>query len=540
VVQPAAGGQWLARIQHGLAEHVRAVVPGPAGGIAAAFASGDRGGIPPSDDQAMRDAGLTHLLSVSGLHVSAVVGFAWLLVIRGLALWPWLALRVRLPLVAAVAGAITGVAYTLLTGAEVPTVRSCLGALLVMAALAMGRSPLSMRLLALVAWVILVFEPEAAMSPSFQMSFGSVMAIIAVHASAPARAFLAPRPEAWVIRIGRHLAMILLTGMVIDLALMPIALYHFHRAGLYGAMANVFAIPLTTFITMPLIAVALGLDIIGLGMPAWWLVGRSLDLLLAIAHWTAARPGAVTLLPAFGGWRFAAFIAGMLWLALWRGRIRLLGLIPAVIAAMSLALIRPPDLLIPGDGRNLGVVSADGTSLTLLHEGKSAFTREMMADLTGIEAADNAAKAQSLTDWPGARCNRNACLIELARAGRSWRILVLRGDARLPADPLATACAGVDIVIASAKLYSPCHPVLLKADRAVLMRSGGLALDLERRTVATVEAGEGDHPWWRAPHQLSHSDLELSHSDLEGTEKPASAAIPSHPSSAATKPIRPQ
>ena len=59
--------------------------------------------------------------------------------------------------------------------------------------------------------------------------------------------------------------MLLLTGVVIEIALMPIVLFHFHRAGLYGALANVVAIPLVTFVSMPLIALALLLDVVGAG-----------------------------------------------------------------------------------------------------------------------------------------------------------------------------------------------------------------------------------------------------------------------------------
>ena len=110
----------------------------------------------------------------------------------------------------------------------------------------------------------------------------------------------------------RWLAMLVLTGLVIELALMPVAFYHFHRAGIYGALANTIAIPLTTFVAMPLIALALLLDSIGLGAPFWWLAGKSLELLLGIAHWTAARPGAVNHIPAMGEWRFVLFLAGAL------------------------------------------------------------------------------------------------------------------------------------------------------------------------------------------------------------------------------------
>lgn len=505
VVQPAQGGQWLARLQHGLSDHVRANLAGSPGGIAAAFASGDRGGISFGDEQAMRDAGLTHLLSVSGLHVSAVVGGAYVIALRLLALIPALALRVRLPVLASGVGGLVGIGYTLLTGAQVPTVRSCLGALLVLAALAFGRQPLSMRMLAMVAMLVMVLWPESLVGPSFQMSFGSVMAIIAVHDCAPAKAFLAPRPESRIKRTGRHLFMILLTGMVIELALMPIALFHFHRAGIYGSLANVIAIPLTTFVSMPMIALALVLDGFGAGAPAWWLTGKSLELLLALAQGTAAIPHAVSLLPTMGAGRFGLFLGGMLWLGLWHGRGRLLGLVPALAAAFSLASLRPPDVLITGDGRNLGIVTGQSggpaalgqAALLILREGKSTYTSDTM-----LEAAGMRGRVARLADWPGAQCNKDFCLITLGRGGRIWRLLIARRDVDVAPADLAKACAGVDIVVAPQKLYGPCRPAMIKADRQMLMRTGGLALDLEARRVRTVAQDEGEHPWWRAPRRL--------------------------------------
>jgi competence protein ComEC len=97
---------WLASTQRRLAAHVRMNVQGSAGTIAAAFASGDRGAIAKADDDAMRDAGLTHLLSISGLHVSALMAACYFMTLKLLALWPWLALRARLPLVAGASGAL--------------------------------------------------------------------------------------------------------------------------------------------------------------------------------------------------------------------------------------------------------------------------------------------------------------------------------------------------------------------------------------------------------------------------------------------------
>jgi competence protein ComEC len=492
VLESARSAPLLAPLQRRLSDHVRSRLGGSPGAIAAAFASGDRGSISEADEQALRDAGLTHMLSISGLHVSAVIAGAYFLAIKLLALWPWLALRVRLPLVAAGIAALAGIGYTLLTGAEVPTVRSCVGAVLVLGALALGREPLSLRMLAVGAIFVLLLWPESLAGPSFELSFAAVIAIIALHASAPVRAFLAPREEAWQTRVARHAAMLLLTGFVIEIALMPIVLFHFHRAGIYGAFANVVAIPLVTFVSMPLIALALALDLVGLGAPLWWLAGQSLELLLWIAHLAAAQPGAVRLMPQMSWGTFALFVGGGLWLALWRGRARLWGLAPAAMATGLLLATPAPDLLVAGDGRNVGIAAPDGR-LLVLRDSRSEFTRDNFKELAGVEA-----EPVPLAQWPGAECNADFCALSVHRGGRDWRLLLSRSDYHVDAGVLARACARADIVVSDRWLPRTCLPRQIKADGKLLARTGGLAIVLgDPLGVTTVASSEGEHGWWR-------------------------------------------
>ena len=491
VLEPGRGGVGLATLQRKLADHVRARLDGSPGAIAAAFASGDRGSIAPEDEQAMRDSGLSHLLSISGLHVSALIALAYVLAIRLLALWPWLALRVRLPLAAAAIGALAGLGYTLLTGAEVPTVRSCIGAVLVLIALALGREPLSLRMVAVGAIVVLLLWPEALVGPSFQMSFAAVIAIVALHGAQPVRDFLAAREEGWPAWFARRAAMLLVTGIVIEIALMPIVLFHFHRAGIYGAVANVVAIPLTTFVSMPLIALALALDLVGAGGPAWWLAGQSLELLLWIADFTAGQPGAVKLTPQMSGTTFALFLAGGLWLALWRGRARLLGLLPAVVATGLLLATPVPDLLISGDGRHVGIAGED-ERLLVLRETRSEFTRDNLLELAGVTG-----EPVPLAQWPGARCSADFCAIELTRGGREWQVLMSRSRQTIEERALAAACERADIVVADRWLPYSCRPRWLKADGRMLAESGGLAIVLDGPDVTRVADSQGEHGWWR-------------------------------------------
>ncbi|MEL6541734.1 MAG: ComEC/Rec2 family competence protein [Pseudomonadota bacterium] len=490
-VKPASTTRPIARIQRWLSAHVQTQLDGSAGTIAAAFASGDRGAIEREDANAMRDASLTHLLAISGLHVSAVIAGAYFLALKFLAFFPAIALRIRLPIAAAMIGAGAGIGYTLLTGAQVPTVRACVAALLVLGALALGRQALSLRMVAVAAFVVMLLWPESVIGPSFQMSFSAVLAIVALHASPPAQKFLRPREEPWAKRAWRHVFMLFLTGLVIEIALMPIVMFHFHRAGVYGALANVLAIPLVTFVSMPLIALALALDTIGLGAPVWWCVGVSLDALLGLARFTASQPGAVKLMPQMSGLSIALFAIGSLWLALWNSRARLWGLVPVVVASTMLAFTPIPDVLIGREGRHVGITLKDGRLLSL-RDTRSSYAKDNLLELANVTA-----EPVPIADWEGARCSAQFCMLTLERGGRDWTLLMARNRDLIEERALAAACERADIVVADRFLPRSCRPKWLRADKRFLREHGGLAIDLERATIQDVVSGQGEHGWWR-------------------------------------------
>ena len=489
VVRPA-GDSGIDVIRERLGSHVRTQLPGPSGGIATALVTGDQNAVLEPDAEAMRRSGLTHLLSVSGLHIAAVVGAAMLLTLKLLALSERLALRVNLILVAAGVGAVAGIAYTLLAGAQVPTVRSCVAALLVLAGIALGRDALSMRLLAVGALVVLVFRPEAIAGASFQLSFAAVAAIIALHSSGWARRMFHRRDEAWIARLGRALLALAATGLAVEITLIPIVLYHFHKAGLYGVVANIIAIPLTTFVIMPLEAGALFLDIAGVGAPLWWLAGLSLDALLGLAHFVADMRGAVAMMAAMPPSALGAMIAGGLWLCLWTSRARLLGLVPIALGAAAAAVSPKPDMLITGDGRHLAIVDADGTPL-LLRERSGEFIRSIVSDFSGFDD-----EPQPLAQRPFASCSRDSCIAVVERGGRRWQILATRSSQSIEWQALVRACAAADIVVSDRWLPRGCTPKWLKLDRDALGRTGGVAVYLSGKPrVATVAGRIGGHPW---------------------------------------------
>ena len=484
----AAGDPGNAALRDRLTGHILSRVEGSTGGIAAAFVTGDRGAIAEEDAEAMRRSGLAHLLSISGLHVTAVVVATMTVVLKLLALFPPLALRVRLPVVAAGAGAGAALFYTWLSGADVPTVRSCIAALLVLAALSIGREAITLRMIATGALLVLLVLPESLAGPSFQLSFAAVTAIVALHEHPSIRRWFLARDEAVGWKLARSLGSLLLTGVAVEAALMPIGLYHFHTAGLYGALANIVAIPLTTFVTMPLEAVALLLDVAGLGAPAWWAVERSLALLLWVAHLVASAPGSVAALPAMPDGAFALMIAGGLWIALWRTGWRRWGLVP-LMAGAAWALATPaPDLLVTGDGRHMALATDDG-GMAILRDRAGDYVRSTLGEGGGVIG-----DLPPLSEQPGARCSPDMCIARRSAGGRVWTILATRSGYAVPWVDLIAACARADIVVSERRLPDRCRPRWLKLDRPTLARTGGVAVTLSTGRVTTVRSG-GRHPW---------------------------------------------
>jgi competence protein ComEC len=486
---------WFARKRAALTDHILASMPEGSGAIGAALVTGDQGHISEADAQAMRDSGLAHLLSISGLHVTAVVGFIFIAVSRLLSLSSWLALRIPIPVVAAATAAIGALACTLLTGAEVPTVRSCIAAILILIALAMGRDALTLRLVAFGALIVLIFWPEAMAGPSFQLSFAAVATIVVMHDLPVVKRFTERRDESLVRKATRAVVSLILTGVAIELVLTPIALFHFHKAGLYGALANVVAIPMTTFIIMPFEALALVFDVIGLEQPFWWLAGQGIVAILALAHSVSSLPGAVTMMPAMPIWAFGTFVMGALLFGLLTTNARYFGVSLCAIGIVAMVTAPRPDILVTGDGKHLALVSADG-EVALLRGRAGDFARGMI-----FEKAGSKAQATPIEDWPGVQCTLDNYMITVRGTGRTWTLLATRTRNPIPSMEMAAACKRVDIVVSDRWLPASCRPKWIKADRRLLEQSGGLAFYLDAQRVVTANEGNRHTPWGHAALQ---------------------------------------
>lgn len=478
----------LSGLRATIEERVAAALPGPTGAIAAALLAGGQSAIPPADMGAMRDSGLAHILSVSGLHVAIVMGLAFAVVRALLALVPPLALRWPVKALAALAALAAGAFYMVLTGSQVPMQRSLAMAALATLALLAGRRALTLRAWALAFLGVLAIDPSSLMGPSFQMSFAAVLALVAGWEALRPRIAAIPAERHWRRRAIGWAFGLVGTSLLAGAATTPFGLHHFGRIQAYGVVANALAVPVTSVLVMPAgMAAAL---LMPLGLEGWALapMGWGIEAILWIAREVAAWPGAALAVPPIPAWGLGLAALGMLWLCLWRTRWRWLGVPAIAVGMLSGQVARPPDLLVSADARLIALRVAEGTVLVQRQSGASALTRDSWLRLWGETAPMRPFPQGAGTEAGGAiACTRGAC--RLRPTGGS-EVVLLRGD------PPAEACATAALVVSTEPVRGRCAARVV--DRFAVWRHGPHAIWLDRGAglrVVSDRAWRGARPW---------------------------------------------
>ena len=469
----------IERLRHGIAARIGEAIADPAAaGIAIALTTGLRGDLPKAAHEAIRDAGLAHLLAISGLHLGLVAGLVFAAVRAALALWPGVALRYPVKKWAAAAAIAVALFYMLLAGATVPTQRAFIMVALALLAVLVDRLEIGMRLVALAAFAVLALEPYALTTASFQLSFAAVTALVAVYER------LARSLSEFRARLGRapfFLAATLLTTVVATLATAPFAAHHFGRIAAYGLAANLLAVPAAAFWIMP--AALLGVLAMPLGLEAWPLavMGTGIDAVLWTAETVSAWPGAVRRFAALPTAGAVAAAAGGLWLCLWQTRWRLLGLAGFAAALAIQAGVHPPDLMADGDAR-LFARHAEGR--LYFSKSRTGFLGRVWMEAAGVTERSPTAPGSS-----GLSCDRLGCAAEGVA-------VILRHEA------LEEDCRRAGIVLSAVTVSRRarrryCAEDALIVDRQRLRRLGAHAIRLTPGgpVVETDWDRRGRRPW---------------------------------------------
>ena len=365
---PAA---WLARLRARITARVQAEIGGPAGAVAAALITGEKRAIPDAAVNDLRRAGLSHVLSISGLHMVLFAGSLFWLLRAGLALVPALALNYPIKKWAAAVALVGATIYLMISGAGIATQRAWVMISLMFVAILLDRPAISMRNVALAALLILIWQPESFLSASFHMSFAAVVALIAFYEAPAMQRFLAADREppvfpalAPVFLVARYIAGIALTTTVAGIATGAFAAFHFDRIAPYSMAGNLGAMPLVSLIIMPAALISLLFMPLGLDHLPLWVMGQGIDAMLAIAHYVASWEGSDRLIATAPTSALVTVTLGGLWLALWRKRWRYFGLAAILLGFLLWGQGPRPDILINRDGKLVAMRGADG-QLTL-------------------------------------------------------------------------------------------------------------------------------------------------------------------------------
>ncbi|MDJ0627211.1 MAG: ComEC/Rec2 family competence protein [Rhodobacter sp.] len=421
-----AAGLRIHRLRLRISTAVQAELPGESGAFAAAILTGDRSGMGRETLTALRASNLAHLLAISGLHMGLLTGFVFAAFRLILVATPWIGLRVPAKKLAAVMALAAGAFYYALSGGNVATERAYIMVAVMFVAVLFDRRALTLRAVAIAAVIVLALRPETVTEPGFQMSFAATTALVAVFG------WLRDWDGPAVPNLLRPVLAVVISSAVAGAATAPVAAAHFNRIADYGLIANLLSVPLMGMLVMP--AAVLAAMLVPLGLAGWGLqvMDPPIRWILGVAHRVAALEGAVTPVPAPPSIVLPLLALGLLWVILWRGRLRFAGLAPAAVAlAIWMQASRPP-VLVADTGGLIGVMTAEGRVLSKPRGDGFAALNWLENDGDGAEQADAAARTGFVPEGRDRRVVlEGAAIVHLRGRGAAARAGAACGSARL-------------------------------------------------------------------------------------------------------------
>ena len=423
----------------------------------------------------MRVSGLAHMLAISGLHMALIAGTAFWLIRALLALSPGLALNRPIKKWAAAGALAIAAVYLGISGAGIATQRAFVMLAIMLVAVMLDRPAISLRNVALAAFVILALAPESITTASFQMSFAATLALIAGYEAITIRRdlrvdFDRAAAAGVLARVRRAMTSLALTSLIAGLATAPLGAFHFQRVAPLTLAANIAAMPAVGTVVMPMALAALVVMPFGFEAVPLTIMGWGLAWVTAVAEqvaaWTAGH-GVVAAMPLLS---LALTAAGFLWLALWRERWRLAGLVPMALA-VPVALTAPhPDVLVDDRGITVAARGTDGRYAIVNGKGETFVVDNWLrADGDGREAGDPALKE-------AVACDPLGCVAPLGSDGA--RVAVATNGAALEED-----CRMAAVVVSRLAAPPECGAHVVDGD--AVARHGAHALYL----MGTTESG---------------------------------------------------
>jgi competence protein ComEC len=478
------------RLRNAISARIQQVVPGDAGAISAALVTGQRGDISAAANDALRTAGLYHVISISGLHMALFGGGVFAALRLLLVMVPGLGLHVPVKKWAAAAALLGAGGYLYLSGNEVAAQRSFIMISVVFLAVIVDRQGLTMRNLAIAALFGIALTPHAVLGPSFQMSFAAVLGLVSwyertrwqVPDDEPRSSGRGVARRVWIYVLG-----IVVTTIIATLTTGPFAGFHFQRIAVHSLLSNLVALPVVGTLVMPFALLGFVLMPFGLDPPAWMVMGFGVDIMLAVSYWVADLPGALVALPAFSASAVLFLALGLCWVAIWTTWLRLLGVLPVALGVALAAVPDRPDIYIDPEGRAAAVRGPDG----MLHVSGLRFAS--FAAENWLAADGDLRKPRDKSVGLGVRCDSFGCTLPLPGEGHlalAWTYAALRED-----------CTRARIVVTRLVAPPGCRNTAFVVDGTDLARNGATTLKGDDGGAITLRAHDPGQRAWSATNR---------------------------------------
>ncbi len=479
-------------LRHAIAERVRATLPGATGAIGAALMVGEQRAIPESANEPLRASGLTHIVSISGLHLSLVAGGVITIMRLVFVLFPGFALRRPVKKWAAAAAIVVATIYLLLSGNQVAALRSHLMLTIALIAVMVDRPAISMHTIAVSAVLVLLFDPSNVLEPSFLMSYLAVIALVASYDLWRLHQARRPPPtkESGPIAHGlgsalRHVEGLAFSSLIAGLATAPVIAGIFYRGAPYSILANMIVLPVTGLVVMPAAVVSALLMPFGLDALPLWVMGLGIDFMVAVGRWVAGFPGGAGMLGLPHPAMMPLGVASVLWLSLWRSRIRLFGVVPG-LAALALMMLGPhPDVFVGRHATPVAVRGFDGRLDILAGPQERFDTAIWLAADADPRAPDPRALGR------GWQCDELGCSHRLPGVSPDPDDDVVIAVVRDPRG-FEEDCRRAAVVISALAAPPGCAERTTVIDRLALARTGATTLDFLGEPTPASQPRHGD------------------------------------------------
>ncbi|MCZ2158443.1 ComEC family competence protein [Bartonella sp. 220] len=283
--------QKIENLRTNMTQRIHMVLDQEKGSVAAALITGQRGGISKDTNEALRTAGLAHILSISGLHMALLSGIVLVSIRSFLALFPVFSSYYSAKKFAAIAALIMTAFYLLLSGMAVSAQRSFVMIAVMLVAVLCNRSAITMRNFSIAGLITLAVSPHEILGPSFQMSFSATAVLIASFDWWSGRSFFRKRKTtpSYVGGGVIHFAFLSIlsicsSSFVAGTASGIYAAYHFSNIAFFSIISNALALPIVSILIIPFGLIAVLAMFWGLEWLPLQIMGVGVGLVIKIAH----------------------------------------------------------------------------------------------------------------------------------------------------------------------------------------------------------------------------------------------------------------